>query len=118
MTFSVTSTRCSKAGHREFRLCGESPSLKQDADWLIDYLESSVLNGVNYEVGQRIQIGWMINRIEEGDEGLLRIAEPDFKHQPIVFVASVTKTLFHLRIQKDTADSLAMLDQLTLPNVR
>ena len=117
MNFTVTSTKCSKAGHREFRVRGESPALKQDAEWLIEYLESSVLNGTNFTVGETIQMGWMINRVEEGDGGLLIISEPDFEHLPIAFIPSVTKTLFHLRIQKDTADSLGLLDQLTLPSV-
>jgi hypothetical protein len=118
MSFCLTSTKCSNFGHREFRIRGDSPALTADAVWLIEFLESSVANGTCFRPGETIQIGWMVNLIEEDGADLLTFSEPDFQHFPIKFSRSVTNTLFHLRIQKDTADSLGLLDLLAIPSIR
>jgi hypothetical protein len=87
-----------------------APDIEQLSDWI--RTEPS-LNFVN--AGDTVQIGWMVNRFDAEADGL-RVVEPDFKTVPIVFVDSMTRTLFDLRSQKDVAESVRL--EPVYPSVR
>jgi len=67
-----------------------------------------VADGSRYVPGQTLQVGWIINRIQETQDGLLTPCEPDFSSLPIAWDESVTTTLSHLRLQKDTCSSFGI----------
>lgn len=110
-------TRCHAYGHPEFILEVARSILAEDSDWLIQYLENSVARGEVFRAGETLQTGWMINSFRECSEGLM-VFEPDMIARPIRFVNSVTRTLTHLRLQKDVAESVGLEDCLLFPSIR
>jgi hypothetical protein len=50
----------------------------------------------------------MILRIQGKTDHLLALYEPDLKNIPIQFIESVSTTLHHLRLQKDTVESVGL----------
>lgn len=109
---------CGKFKHREF-----SPNfdpqkiLRDDAQWLCDFLQRTVAEGVRYKTGETIQIGWMINTLESRKDRSLGILEPDFVSMPINWIDSVTTTLAHFRMQRDVVESLG-LEAPFFPSIR
>lgn len=91
--------------------------LRQDAEWLANFLESQVLSGVSFKAGETIQIGWMVLKIMKDDSSTLTLEEPNFREIPIVFDRSVNNTLAHLRTQKDIFESLGLPVELQFPSI-
>jgi hypothetical protein len=92
--------------------------IQPDIDWLVHMLEEAAASNVRYEPRETLRIGWVDVTVEEADGGYLTLLEPDWTGAvPIQYVPSVTQALVHLRRQKDVADSLDLVDQLTFPNV-
>lgn len=115
---NVKSDYCHLRKHAEFVIYFDPTCvLKQDAEWLIDHLESQVLNGVVFKAEQTIQIGWMVLKIAKEDDQYLTLQEPDFREIPIKFNLSVNNALTHLRMQKDTFESLDIRSGLQFPSI-
>lgn len=108
-------TKCKKHGHSEFKLSFDDYVIDPWIDWLVDYLEKSV-KSENYEDGETMQIGWMVNLIKK-ENGDLTLCEPDFKKMPVHWVASVSATLSHLFLQKYVAESLGLEKKLDIPTL-
>ncbi len=115
---NIITTKCSQSGKPEFLISCDDAIPRDDVDWLISFLERSVRDGAVYESDQLIQIGWMINTLSMGNDGLLSISEPDLRSLPIKWKSGVTETLRHLRLQKDTADSLGLSAYVQIPSIR
>lgn len=114
----VGTSKCS--GYRQAELvirCDDSIP-KQDVEWLIDWFENSVGDGERYSDGELVQIGWMLNLLSAMDDGRLLLREPDMQAIPIEWTDGVTETLRHLRLQKDTAESLGLGSDLQFPTIR
>jgi hypothetical protein len=77
--------------------------------------ESYITSGARLNIGETMQIGWMLVRIEEGAAGALRLTEPDMKSFPIHFIDFVDRTLVHLRNQNDVVRSLSAAVDLHSP---
>jgi hypothetical protein len=91
--------------------------LDPDINWLLTFLSKNVASGIRYNSEELIQIGWMILKVQTNEEGTLSLLEPDFCEIPIKFVDSVTQTLVHLRLQKSVAESIALEDVISLPDL-
>lgn len=65
-----------------------------------------VAAGSRFQPGQSIQIGWSLARFVSLPSGALGLEEPDMKSFPIVHRPGLTRTLRHLRLQRDTLGSL------------
>lgn len=114
---SVT-TGCGSHSHREFVL-EYNPSVvpSSDVTWLLTFLERSVAAGTRYEPGQALRVGWADTLVTGSEDGQLTLLEPDWLGWlPFTYVPSVTKTLLHLRRQKDVGESLDLLDRLSFPS--
>jgi len=115
----IRTTRCSLHGHPEISIrFDEALALEVDAKWLVAFLESSVAQGVKYEPGQTLQIGWIVTKIEQSGANLLRLVEPVPGTPPIAFVDSVTRTLADLRQQKDVVESFIPRLEMDFPSMR
>ena len=77
-----------------------------DINYLINFFEDEVKQGIIFKTNETIQIGWMINQFQLMEDGYLHVLEPNFKDLPIVFINSMTNTLRHLRQQKDIVESI------------
>lgn len=86
----------------------------EDVEWFSEWIRID-LSLERIRGGSTIQVGWMINRFDEGNDGL-HIVEPDFESVPIVFIDSVTRTLVDLRRQKDVAESVRLAPEF--PSIR
>jgi hypothetical protein len=113
-----TTNKCSERGQAEIVIRCDNSVPIQDIEWLVALLESSVHNGVKYNAGELVQVGWVLNRLEGIGRGLLLLREPDFQTVPIVWTDGVTQTLRHLRLQKDTAESLGLGGSMQFPTIR
>lgn len=118
MLLTRTTTSCDAHSHPEFEAEYESTcALREDIDWLLSFLETTVAKGVKYSPGQFIQIGWMRDRVSaQGDN--LTLFEPDFTEAPVRFVRGVTNTLRQLRLQKSVAESVGLETKMLFPNIR
>lgn len=115
----ASTTQCHLFGHPEFRLLvDETIVLEEDFVWLKEYLERSVADGSKYRHHETVQIGWMINLVEDRGDGSLGLSEPDMMQFPIRWVDRVSSTLGHLRIQRDTVDSIGLLGRIDFPSIR
>jgi len=102
-----TTQGCQRFGHPEFRIRVSNKAIPDaDVAWFLHFLESRVAEGEKFSGGQSLQVGWMYTKIEDTDDGFLRIAEPDMQQIPVRFIDSVDSTLVHLRNQKDVVESL------------
>ncbi len=112
-------TNCGRYGHREFVIdYNETFVPASDVTWLLGFLEETVASGTKYEPYQTLQVGWTETLIGEAEYNRLQLLEPDWSGVlPFRYVSSVTKTLLHLRLQKDVADSLGILDRLSFPTL-
>ncbi|SPE51124.1 conserved hypothetical protein [Verrucomicrobia bacterium] len=117
MVKSSTTRSCASYGHLEFQIEFEAELvLQSDVDSFLSYIAEQVKNGVKYNVGQLIQIGWMMDRIDE-KAGKLTLLEPDFIDIPIRYVHGATGTFRHLRSQKGVAESLGLEALLDFPTI-
>jgi hypothetical protein len=83
-----------------------------DASWLSEWLASE---SATLQPGDFMRIGWMTNLLKEYPDGV-HLNEPDFVQVPIAFVDSLTRTLVHLRRQRDVAESVRM--DAMFPSIR
>lgn len=82
------------------------------------FFERRVADGERFHAGETVQIGWMLTKLEAGEDSLLCVAEPDMKAIPIKFVDSVDSTLKHLRNQKDVVESIAPIRNPDFPSLQ
>lgn len=116
---AVTRT-CRHHGHPEFVL-DYDPAIviEPDVEWLLDFLERSVGSGTKYRTQETIRIGWTDTLIEQTDSYHLLLLEPDWTGRlPLEYIPGVTRTLAHLRRQKDVAESLGLGERLSFPTIR
>ncbi len=71
------------------------------AEWLLDYVESSVAAGTRFAAGDTVQAGWVTVMIEDAEPGLLEVMEPDFASMPVAWVPGARNTLRFLMIQQE-----------------
>jgi hypothetical protein len=114
-----STTGCRRFDHPECEIRVSSPAIPDvDIAWLLGFIESYIASGTRLHIGETIQIGWMLVRIEEGPTGALRLTEPDMKSFPVHFIDSVDRTLVHLRNQNDVVRSLALATDPHFPSLR
>lgn len=111
-------TECRTNDQPDFVLTYDPKSvLDRDVHFLKQSIESSVASGIRYRPGETLQIGWVITQIQLRSNGFLALREPDFVSVPIQWIESVTRTLRHLRLQKDVAESLDMVKRIDFPSL-
>ncbi|MCP5326567.1 MAG: hypothetical protein H7A09_09635 [Oceanospirillaceae bacterium] len=111
--------KCSDLSQPEFQITVTQNNIpKADIDWFLGVLERMVHSGERFKPGETMQVGWMLTKIEQGDNGTLRVLEPDMHSFPIKFVNSVDATIRHLRSQKDSVESFASGSELDFPSIR
>jgi hypothetical protein len=116
---TVVTTRCSGAGHPEFRFkVDETAVIDPDVDFFRDALETWVLEGERFKDGETVQYGWSMLTVRRTEDGHLSLWEPDFQSLPIQWVDSVTATLEHLRVQKDVCESYFDSVALAIPSLQ
>ncbi|SIO68117.1 immunity protein Imm33 domain-containing protein [Paraburkholderia phenazinium] len=114
-----STTGCKRFDHPECEIRVSNPAIpKVDITWLLGFIESYIASGTRLNIGETMQIGWMLVRIEEGRAGALRLTEPDMKSFPVNFVDSVDRTLVHLRNQNDVVRSLSPAIDPHFPSLR
>lgn len=102
-----TTKNCHNFDHPELHFtCDANIIPSNDVEWMLNFLEIEVKNGIKFKTNETIQIGWMVNQFKLLDDLHLHVLEPDFKNSPILFVDSMTNTLKHLRQQKDVVESI------------
>jgi hypothetical protein len=112
-------SRCSEYGQPEFQFRVTNKAIPDvDIQLFLSDLEQLVANGERFKIGETMQIGWMITKLASGPNGRLVITEPDMKAIPIEFVDSLDNTLLHLRVQKDSVESLGKDVALAFPSLR
>jgi hypothetical protein len=112
-------TRCSKAGHPEFRFSiDEAVVIDPDITFFRDALERWVIDGECFNDGETVQFGWSTLMVRLAEDGRLSLWEPDFQSMPIKWVETVTATLQHLRVQKDVCESYFDSDVLAIPSLQ
>lgn len=73
-------------------------------EWLLKFFEAAVSTGRKFKLDDTIQIGWMINKVQQNSEGDLEIWEPVFNSIPINWVRGVNSTIKHLTLQKSVVE--------------
>jgi len=112
------STNCNKAQQVDIELQFDPESaLDIDVKAFVRNLEGQILRGTEYKIGQLIQIGWAMVKIEMGNGSKLALWEPDFMEMPARFVPGVTNTFRHLRLQKSVLESLGLEDRMLFPSM-
>ena len=114
----VVTTKCSGCRQAEIIVRCDDLIPKPDVEWLMESLEGSVRDGKIYSDGDLIQIGWMSNLLSATSDARLVLREPDMRSIPIEWTDGVTQTLRHLRVQKDTAESLGFGRAMQFPTIR
>lgn len=115
----IKTTKCGHFNHPEFEICYDSDLIiKPDVKWLIEFIETQVSLGKVFEDNDTIQIGWLLNLVKRNNNGIFELLEPDMQSLPIQWVKSVNTTLRHLRLQKDTAESLKLDHKIKFANIR
>jgi hypothetical protein len=104
MKFVLHATRdCGRHSHPEIVVpLDEASSLVPD--WLVQYFETAVRSGQVFKVGQTVQIGGGLVKLQDAQPGTLELWEPDFKSMPIQWVRGVNGTLRQLLLQKAVAE--------------
>src|SRR5262245_45433838 len=116
----LQTTTCRHHGHPEFRITYD-PALvpvENDARWFVKWLEDAVARGERFTDGRTCQVGWMVTQVRADEAGTLAIWEPDMRQMPVVWVESVSRTLAHLRVQKDVYESVLTAGELSFPSMR
>lgn len=66
MTTIHSTTGCKRFDHPECEIRVSSPAIPEvDIAWLLGFIESYIASGARLHIGETMQIGWMIVRIEE-----------------------------------------------------
>ncbi len=89
-----------------------------DFDWLCTLITSESKSGNRFRPNDTIQIGWTICRLQTESSRALRLCEPDWHHLPITWIPTCDRTLIDLRLQRDIADSVGLLDDIAFPTIR
>jgi hypothetical protein len=112
-------TSCRRHGHPEFRISYDPDLVPVEGDvrWFVDWLEQAVAAGERFTDGQTCQVGWIVTQVRAGENGLLTFWEPDMQQVPIAWVESVSRTLAHLRLQKEVCESLLTTGDLSFPSM-
>lgn len=111
--------KCAQFKHPEFQITVANKSIPQvDVENFLSGLEDMVAAGGRFKAGETMQIGWMLTKLQEGENGSLEVTEPDMKVVPINFVPSVDATLQHMRAQKDSVESVVSADALDFPSLQ
>jgi hypothetical protein len=93
--------------HPEIVIRISSPLIpKNDITTIINWLECEIRNGVSFEAGQKLQLGFMVTEFQSLLGGRLILEEPDMKSFPIIFTPTLNMTFKTLRRQKDVVESL------------
>jgi hypothetical protein len=114
----ITTTKCHDYGHPELALALDSTSLEADARWFAGVLEQMVQSGSRFQPGQSLQIGWSVVWFVARANKTLGFEEPDMKSIPLVRQPGLTNSLRHLRLHKDTLESVLCSDALSLPSLQ
>lgn len=115
----LRTTRCGRQGHPEFRFNVDTAIVVEaDVNWFLEWLEDTVARGTRFANGQTCQVGWVVTQIRQGEGGDLSIWEPDMCHLPVEWSESLSRTLAHLRLQKDVVGSVLPLGELAFPSMR
>lgn len=116
----LTTTTCRRYRHPEFRLRydPEILAVEDDVKWFFSWLEESVSQGKRYVAGETCQVGWGMVEFRKDKYGDLTIWEPDMRQIPIAWSESVSRTLAHLRLQKDVVESVLSLEKACFPSMR
>jgi len=117
---SITTTKCSVHGQPELTLAFDPEKvLERDVRWFAASLEENVASGTRYQVGESMQLGWMWAWIIKLPDGTLGFEEPDMQSAvPLVRLPGLTNNLRHLRLQKDTLESVLPVNVLAFPTVQ
>jgi hypothetical protein len=114
----ITTTKCHDYGHPELVLTLDSTSLEVDARWFAGGLEQMVQSGSRFQPGQSLQIGWSLVWFVALPNETLGFEEPDMKSMPLVRQPGLTNSLRHLRLHKDTLESVLSSDALSFPSLQ
>ena len=111
---------CGRQGHPEFRIVYDPAVVVVPGDvrWFRGWLEDSVAAGARYEPGQTCQVGWMAVEVQEHRSGDLTLWEPDLRTVPVRWTEGVSRTLAHLRLQKDVVESVLTAEDLSFSSWR
>ena len=117
---TITTTKCGLHGQPEMTLAFDRERvLERDVRWFAASLESDVTSGTRFQVGQSMQLGWMWAWITTLPDGTYGFEEPDMKSAvPLVRQPGLTNTLGHLRVQKDTLESVLPANAISFPTVQ
>ena len=119
MTMRAQTSGCHRYGQAEISVEWSGDNyLKPTLDWILAWIETEVADGRRFLPEQTVEIGWSLLQIRQRNDGTFALFEPDFKSMPIIFVDSVTNTLFHLLIQKSVVDSVGLTEEIALPSLR
>jgi hypothetical protein len=115
----ILTTECRRFGHPEFRLTVDERSvLDVDVQWARQLFEDWVAGGSRFSPGQTVQLGWSLLLVRSNPDETLSLLEPDFASRPISWVDSITRSLQHLRIHKDTCESFFKPERLACPSLK
>jgi len=114
---SIVTTKCRDHNHPELVLAFDS-ILEDDARWFAGSLEEMVQSGSRFEAGQTLQIGWSIAWFVTAENDTLGFEEPDMKSMPVRHQPGLTNSLAHLRLHKDTLESVLPADALCFPSLQ
>jgi hypothetical protein len=104
--------------HPEIQLIFEPDRvLERDVEWVRDYLDQAIGDGVRFRAGETFQVGWMLTRFADAGPELLSLEEPDFRSMPIAWARQVNYTVMHMRLQRSVAESVGLVDALEFPSV-
>ena len=112
----VQTTECGRFGHPEFRLVvDEAVVLDVDMQFARRMFEEWVASGSRFSDDQTVQLGWSLLKVRANSDQTISLLEPDFVSRPINWVDSLTASLRHLRLHKDTCESFFSPEQLACP---
>lgn len=116
---TILTTKCRSYGHPELALSfDQTKLLERDAESFASSLEHMVESGSRFQPGQTIQIGWSIAWCVSQPNGILGFEEPDMKSMPMAKQIGLTDSLRHVRLQKDTLESVLSVDALLFPSLQ
>jgi hypothetical protein len=106
-----------KYNHKNI-LINYSHVLKEDIDWFTNTIKQMISNGSIFKNNETMQIGWSFIRFCDFNENTLIVKELDMSGVPQQFSYTIDNSLLHLRLQKDTFESINDNDMLLFPNIR
>lgn len=103
--------------HPDFELELDANIPQGDISALADFLRDSLKDGVRFNVGETIEFGMMLLRIEKLNRALT-LQEPDLRGIPINWTFGATNSLRIMRLQRDVGDSVGLREELQFPSIR